>query len=275
MDRRRVEALVGSAALFVISLYFMDTPAAVTLWAVVLAVVVASLYLYVPVVMHRTQWVGVDPDYQEIEPDAPDTPDAVRDEVRRTASQLESLGFVLRGHYEILGLSPGIFRTFFSCWEHPRSLDQARLVMMANAKQTVPTLAIQTEYQDGTLFTTAFTRVLPVAPTARTRPGSLAFPDVEEPRRLYQIHCARADPLGRSNVPIDDLIAYMRWAADQEHACWISRGYYFLDASGARLRPTWKGAYLMTWKLLPPFRKIRIALRRRKAARVLREWNLV
>lgn len=270
MARQRVSILLLFFAVFGVALYCVRTPFGFTVWAFVFA----SPHLFVPVVIHRTQWVGVDPDFREIEPNGPDTPDAVLDEVRRTASQLEPLGFVLRGHYVITGLQAGIFRNFLSFWEHPRTRVLAKLAVMVNSDQKAPTLAIQTEYQDGTLFTTAYSRVLPATPAARSRPGSLVLPEFGEPRRLYEIHRALADPDGRSDVPIDDPVTYLKWVANQEFAYWVSRGYYYLDGVGARLRPTWKGAYLITWKFLPPAKKVRLALRGKKAARVLRELNL-
>jgi hypothetical protein len=45
----------------------------------------------------------------------------------------------------------------------------------------------------------------------------------------------------------------------------IDGGYYRLDEQKDRYRLTLKGTYLLTWKLLPPFKQIRLRLNARKA----------
>lgn len=261
-------------SLSVLSLYQLNPGLVTWSWPVFGAAIVVGFYVILPLRIHRDKWMGCAPDFREIDPEEPHQPDAVLYEVRRTASGLGPLGFIRKGCYEMEGLQSGTFRIFFSIWENPRTLEKARLVIMVSARNAFPTLAIQTEYRDGTLFTTAHTKSPFVIPAARVRPGSLAFPQVSDPRRLCEIHRARADPDGRSDLGIDDPIAYMRWSMAQEHAFLIARGYYRLDPSGTRLRPTWKGACLMTWRLLWPWKPILLAARRRKAARVLRDLNL-
>jgi hypothetical protein len=51
----------------------------------------------------------------------------------------------------------------------------------------------------------------------------------------------------------------------------VDLGYYYRDELAGVQRPTLKGAYLMSWRLLWPVKPIRAALRRSKAQRLLRE----
>ena len=51
----------------------------------------------------------------------------------------------------------------------------------------------------------------------------------------------------------------------------IGVGYYAMDSSGKHYVPTLKGAYLMTYRLLPPFRQIQNFLKNQACERALRE----
>ena len=66
-----------------------------------------------------------------------------------------------------------------------------------------------------------------------------------------------------------DAVRYMQFALIEEldNAC--RAGYMQLDAAQSVYRPTIKGACLMTWQELWPFKGIRLAGRRRREAKLL------
>jgi hypothetical protein len=53
-------------------------------------------------------------------------------------------------------------------------------------------------------------------------------------------------------------------------AAWVAGGYYAIDEERGVVRPTWKGAVLITWRLLWPVKPM-YRSRRRRATRQLLE----
>src|SRR5262249_19873710 len=101
-----------------------------------------------------------------------------------------------------------------------------------------------------------------------------AFPGVDDVERLYRLHwrlaqeAALGDAVRRpaAGAELDELVR--GWEHDNARQAGL--GYWYLDADGARYRPTWKGALLMTWKLAWPVGALRRLLRRWQAAQRLR-----
>ncbi|MGE0086459.1 MAG: hypothetical protein AB7S75_18785 [Desulfococcaceae bacterium] len=102
-----------------------------------------------------------------------------------------------------------------------------------------------------------------------------SFPSIKDPHHLYILHrrlIARF-ALGKEAVlPSKDTevmavqMSVTRFLARQAKA-----GYFQTDESGEILMPTWKGAFLMTWKLVWPVSFIRNILQRRRMNIFLRQ----
>jgi hypothetical protein len=105
------------------------------------------------------------------------------------------------------------------------------------------------------------------------------FRNVRDPARLYRIYQAlvarrygatrRAPPDHRGD-PAGFLAAAMARELRQQ----VDAGYFWLDTTADAYRPTWKGAWLMCWKLLQPLRDIGEWRSDRRASALLRELNL-
>ena len=105
------------------------------------------------------------------------------------------------------------------------------------------------------------------------------FRKVRDPARLYRIYQAllarrygatrRAPPDHRAD-PAGFLAAAMARELRQQ----VDTGYFWLDTAADAYRPTWKGAWLMCWKLLQPFRDFGEWRSDRRASALLRELNL-
>jgi hypothetical protein len=105
------------------------------------------------------------------------------------------------------------------------------------------------------------------------------FRAVRDPARLYRIFRAlvarRYGALRRA--PADhrtDPAAFLAAAMARELRRQLDTGYLWLDATVDAYRPTWKGAWLMCWKLLQPFRDIHGWRSDRRASALLRELGL-
>jgi hypothetical protein len=103
------------------------------------------------------------------------------------------------------------------------------------------------------------------------------FPGVREPALLYRIHQARlADaPAAPREDPFagGDVAAVLRQGMLREITAQLEAGYVYVDPRGA-YRPTWKGAVLMTWRLLWPMKAIARARLRRRATALVAALNI-
>lgn len=52
---------------------------------------------------------------------------------------------------------------------------------------------------------------------------------------------------------------------------WQAAGYYSFDETAGSYTPTFKGAYLMTWKVLPPFKQLQQIKSWLRTDRIIRE----
>ena len=102
------------------------------------------------------------------------------------------------------------------------------------------------------------------------------LPAVRDPAQLYRVFQAlvarrygaarRAPPEYRG-----DPTGFLADAMTRELRQQVDTGYYWWDATADAYRPTWKGAFLMCWKLTQPFRDIREWSSDRRAQALLRE----
>ena len=121
-----------------------------------------------------------------------------------------------------------------------------------------------------TLVTSNSTIIVPFPPNPRF--DTVWFPDVRDPAKLYALHEARVAQPGagvpRRTTVASDPVDYQRRleTASKEHM--VRCGYWWLEEDNRVYRPTWKGAILMAWRLLPPFRQLIRWQRTRRAAAV-------
>jgi hypothetical protein len=104
------------------------------------------------------------------------------------------------------------------------------------------------------------------------------FPGVREPALLYRIHEARVADAG--DAPREDPLATgdvegtLRQAVLREMGAQREAGYVYVDPGTGAYRPTWKGAALMTWRLLWPMKTIARARLRRRASALVAALNV-
>jgi hypothetical protein len=159
---------------------------------------------------------------------------------------------------------------------------------------------ISSEYSDGTVVTTGNNQVLPSWPISERKTLSV-FRGVQELGWLYRAHQAICRLIGPGKRKVVDLyseydgdaVACLAAGMKRENAPAIEAGYlYYKDGQSthdgavstpnpyappsatsvpAHLRATWKGAYLMTWKVLWPINRFLMRSRVRRSYRLLTE----
>jgi hypothetical protein len=137
-------------------------------------------------------------------------------------------------------------------------------------------VAFSTHFGDGTIVETGnLDEVTVLEPRLRQDPRS--FPEVKGPRALFRIHQARVARIeDRATVlpaPGEEIALMTReYAADMQRQ--VEVGYLEPDPEGPMLRPTWRGAWVMTMKLVPPGRWLEQWSRQRENARLRAELGL-
>lgn len=100
------------------------------------------------------------------------------------------------------------------------------------------------------------------------------FPAVRNPLALYGAHRRlverHAPPAARFIPTPGTEHLHVAYTSGKSFARQVEFGYMYLDDSSGNYRPTLKGAFLMSWKLLFPVKQVREALAKREAAETLR-----
>jgi hypothetical protein len=249
---------------------------------VLLAAAVGVRWIVPPFKLKRIHWTTADPNYEPLDLQSEQAPRLVTESVAAISPQLESLGFMNRGHFRISNSVPnaGAHVTLFENRQSRQYAKLSSVFIMAGGVRTVKTtsLGFFTDFDDGLTLVTANNKTRPLTPRIRTHEGSLAVPWIGDPRRLYEIHNACISHFGngasRVDIPIKDSIDFLRKSHLKETAKFAESGYYYLDEDARVYRLAWRGAILMTWKQLWPIKPIRVALASRRSARVLHELGI-
>jgi len=105
------------------------------------------------------------------------------------------------------------------------------------------------------------------------------FRMVDDPVRLLRIHesllARRYATRARESLRYrDDPAGFLADSMTRELRQQVDTGYLWMDQRANVYRPTWKGACLMTWKLVSPVREVREWREQRRARALLRELGL-
>lgn len=189
-------------------------------------------------------------------------------------ASLEDLGFLLRGHLQHTAQYPATSQ--ITLMEHPQTLDVAKIVVAEAGLSRQVTLAFQTRFGDGTEIVTANNQLtVGLPPLAEVT--VLWLPEVRDTTELYHVHSKARDylELGKKRLSIGpDAAAFLTAGRERILAHYMATGYFYLDESHGVYRPTWKGACLMTWRLLRPIRPFYRAWRRQPTRQLLRELDI-
>jgi hypothetical protein len=141
-------------------------------------------------------------------------------------------------------------------------------------KRSVTTIQVVTRFGEPRSVTTGNSRTPRVFGRVPTR-VSVRLPGVEDVSRLLRVHRALAEREGGAAAAVlpdvGDPAAFLSAQQKREFEEQVATGYYTHDEAEDVYRPTWKGACLMTWKLLPPWKQIAEGRVRREAERLLAE----
>jgi hypothetical protein len=235
------------------------------------AVLAGAFYGGAPVAIRYAVKMHPKPDYQALRPE--ELPPEVWRYLSGTVEKLQAMGFT-PGAYVTLSDSPS--RTYLVLLQNREAGDRAMVTAMFGRsvdgwKLFSCHLEFSTRYDDERCFNTnnasALGAFAPGPKDVTTR-----LPGVNNSLRLYRIHrrILAAHPGGRPVVYEDgEALAYITGIFRRSYEEQASLGMVYLDARAGRYRPTWKGAFRMTWGLIWPVSSVRRYQIRRDARALL------
>ena len=249
--------------------------------ALILLAILLSPFLLAPIKIHASSWTNANPRFVPTDPEGPDVPPEASDFYRECVADLAPLGFVTVRTYMAPDLVPNAVG-ILSLLENRESGEGAKILTTVaetrGRRKTGLLLAFFTEFTDGTEVGTSNTLVPRIYPPLGPPIHWFVFPQLREADRLHAAHQAlvgRVESGRLRRAPIGgDPDGYLNRTERRFLAHQLACGYYYLEEAAQLQRPTWKGAILISWKLLWPVKPIRREWRRWKAGRMIRALGL-
>ena len=249
------------------------------IWLVeIVAFVVLMQFLLGPVAIYFTNSMQAEPLFLPIEIEY--ARHQLPPSFYRYLDTLRDMGFYPVAHLYTDQLSKPT-KTFLTLLINPTTRDTANVTHIVSQIGVAPATTVHyiefgTEFADGSEFLTNNAH-LPSAFKAVPEKEVNRLRKIKNPLTLYKIHRAL---LGKHNKPlgvlppsgyeVQELCRSIKQSMDRQ----VDTGYFYLEYSTARYRPTIKGAILMTWKLAWPVGAIRVALENYHYDRLIQQLNL-
>jgi hypothetical protein len=246
-------------------------------------IVLLVRYVGGPLLIHRTLKMAAEPRLIPFALDHPSLPPEVARDFDTVTEQLRPAGFEPVAGLALPGQVPNVRSILLLLANRPARDAALASVMYADNPTGPPRRVSYVEFvsafRDGTVV---LTNNAPQRGTFGPRPTHtvVRFPAVQEADALYRLHQALVErhPGGIKRLRLDeefggDAQAWMAASMGEEMEAQHKTGYLYLSQQEQVYRPTLKGAFLMTWKLMWPATAIRRRRDERQAAQFLAELN--
>ena len=243
--------------------------------------VLLAPYWLGPIVVWLTQRVRARPRFEPFAPGRHAVPADVALSLRQMCDALVGEGF--RGVADLfLAGQVKHVTTRVVLLEHPETAELALAVTVFSAARPARLVAsyveLPTKLADGRTVTVNNNPRMGVFTPPPTR-IVVQLPDVRDPARPVRVKRAYLERHfgGVARARFDhqnDPVRFLSEAMVRELAEQVEAGTYRRDDLTQEFRPTFTGAWRLTWRLLPPFRAMRMARVRRRAAALLKELGL-
>jgi hypothetical protein len=269
--RLRPGTMVLAAAIAVV---LLRAPLGLSWWGRFAAFVTMPAWLG-PIVVRFSHTQPRAADFTILSADDPSVPAAARAAFESTRTALAGYGFSEVVRLRQVNPTPGLLG-YVQLLENERTFDVCSRLIAAHAGARLlasDVCVFVAERDVGSALATSNTRHVSPWPDNPAFDRAI-FSDVREPVKLLALHRARPaiEPsrhIRRTTVASDPPAYQSRIErVAKEHM--VRCGYWWLDESARVYRPTWKGAALMCWRLLPPVKQI-LQWRRNRAATALRQ----
>jgi hypothetical protein len=228
-----------------------------------------SLVAIVTVLRVRfTTSTSADPRY-ELSEDADLRPD-----VKQIISELSDLGFLFRGCWQAPRNSLATGQVMLM--ESPETTDLAKVAVAKAGTMRTVFLLFQTRFNDGTQVITANNQVTAGSPPL-PESTTLWLPEVRDAKQLYHVHKQASEKIGLGKKRLclgEDPAEFLIAERMRLFQHFVEAGYRYLEDASGVYRYTWKGAFHVTFRLVPPIRPLYRALKHRRTQRLLSEFGI-
>lgn len=242
----------------------------------------AFLYLVTPILIKFSNVVQGAPKLERMDP--AHWPPAVANEMRRHEHDLYNMGFEISERFSMTGATTNV-ANLLTMFIDRKSGDKAMLTAMwgqVNGVWKLNTIYLEfsTRFRDGRCFDTMNSQV-PLGTFVRgAQDVKTQVPQVKEARELYRVHRyvmrkhgATGGAAEKVTYPPGGAENYLRRVWRESHDEQVGFGRFNYNKAKDVYTPTWKGAYLMTWRLLWPISRIVRARMNRNATALLAEMR--
>ncbi len=237
------------------------------LWSIIFAAVFVVLFGYRPLRLYiigplrsRGSPVKADLTFADISLD--DFPETAKERVNAIAQMLASAGFSAASHARCNNHQPNT-ELFQSIWLSPAeqmiAIVHVVRIQSPRGPQITTVCQLASEFDDGTSIITSDSIHRPVL-VPDPKMDLVDWPGVKPPNLLLQLHRARVARLkdARRAVLPEPGAALAHVIEDNRKSMHrqVAAGYYWHDAPNYVYRTTLKGACLMRWRMLRPWKEI-------------------
>ena len=250
----------------------------ILVWSICLASFAVLVYLVTPIVVRFGQSFNAQPKLHPVALDSLSY--AAAEYLGNCGRVLQGENFTTVGYYS-LSVSAANIHTYVALFMNRTTAVKAIAAAFYiktedGIKLTTRTVEFITHYKDGLEISTTNNGVFGTfkhGPNKKT----LRLPKIENLHDLSVIHCQRLAM--HENSPAEALPSLGLEVMTQEKQLindfeeQVSFGRLYMDRLANLYRPTWKGAYLMTWSQLPPMNYIRKFREKRKSTAALKAFR--
>ena len=218
------------------------------------------------------------PDPGELTPvELPAMPRHAAAPLTQAAQELAARSFVAAGHF--IGPVHMDVESYYSIWVDDERTTVVRVIFVnpLRTREASLTFGIDTVFTDGSrIVTTNPTLATPFEGGDKT--DLVAWRGLNRPGILWNLHRLRlARHRGGRTVATPDLtdgklVSFERDASVRFFQYSVDRGLLVHDVTTGTHRFTTKGAFVFTWRMLWPWKQLRMAAQRRKLAKTLAEF---
>lgn len=232
-------------------------------------------WIALPIAEHRSRRYPLTPEWEETTADQL-TPE-LREFLGRAVVGFREAGFEVLANVRRKDESEG-GKLKTSQWVvpmvHPVTGDLGSIAMVTNRYVRLLSFQVASEFSDGFRMVTRRSRDPGVLPT-NPETHSVTFPWVSDPAVLVEAHRRRVAQAGRAEharrpIAPGTLIQEMNQSWEREIDWFVRIGYQYRDQTRNSVRLTWRGAFLLQWRVKPV---IKAWLLRRGDAKARRIWN--
>jgi len=251
------------------------------MWLFILLGIALFVYGGLPLLIYLTFKNEAKATLQPFAPQDQTLPHLVREHFKNACDELMPLGFEYIAGMRLPQMADNVMAILIVLVNREAGDAAAAISIYAKSDEVwdlqTSYVEYSTRFRSGITINTQNSTALSAFPPAEDSLNH-RFPTVRDARQLYEIH-QRLMSTRSADVKVmrldeefhGDAVAFVRTALHVEMLEAAKAGYLYLTSDEKHFRATVKGAWLMTWKELFPFKQIRRALSDRKAKQQLAE----